>query len=107
MDLKRQEAESRDRDHDILTIPERITKAESRRGESKRELARLAKMLAVQKPPAVKIAPLTEEQKSVKAVKRAKDSVAVTPKAKKTTKTKKAKTYKPSDDSLASHESFA
>lgn len=41
---KRQEAESRQREHDTLTLNEKIEKARSRRGESKREIARLMKM---------------------------------------------------------------
>lgn len=41
---KRQEAQSRKREHDTLTLNEKIEKARSRRGESKREIARLMKM---------------------------------------------------------------
>lgn len=41
---KRQEAEARKREHDTLTLNEKIDKARSRRGESKREIARLMKM---------------------------------------------------------------
>lgn len=41
---KRQEAEARQQEHDTLTLNEKIEKARSRRGESKRELARLMKL---------------------------------------------------------------
>ena len=41
---KRQEAEARKREHDTLTLNEKIEKARSRRGESKREIARLMKL---------------------------------------------------------------
>lgn len=44
-DKRRQEAEARDREYQKLSIQERITIAETRRGLSKRELARLAKLL--------------------------------------------------------------
>ena len=72
--VRRQEAAERDAIYAGLSIQARIVKAKSRRGESKRELARLEKLLMVQKAPAVKQTPLTPEQKSAKAVKRAKDS---------------------------------
>ena len=44
-------------------------------GESKREMARLNALLAKEKAPASKSASLTDTQKSIKAVKRAKDAV--------------------------------
>lgn len=75
VDKRRQEADARERVYDGLTIPAKIALAKSRRGESKREIAKLEKALALEKAPAVKPAPLTEAQKSAKAVKRAKDSV--------------------------------
>jgi hypothetical protein len=43
---KRQEAADRQREHDSLTINEKIEKLRSRRGDSKRELARLMKLAA-------------------------------------------------------------
>lgn len=45
-DKKRQEANTRQRHYEGLTIPARISLAKSRRGESKREIARLEKLLA-------------------------------------------------------------
>lgn len=57
---KRQEAEARQREHNSLTINEKIEKARSRRGESKREIARLTKLAeatgvkVTPPPPAVK-----------------------------------------------------
>lgn len=42
---KRQEAEARQREHDTLTLHAKIEKARSRRGESKREIARPTKMV--------------------------------------------------------------
>lgn len=42
---KQNEAITRQVEHDSLTIPERIEKAKSRRGESKREIARLTEVL--------------------------------------------------------------
>ena len=41
---KRSEAEARQREHYTLSLSEKIEKARSRRGESKRELARLMQM---------------------------------------------------------------
>lgn len=41
---KRQEADARQLEHDSLTLNEKIEKARSRRGESKREIANLMKM---------------------------------------------------------------
>lgn len=65
--------------YEALTVRERIAvvnkRIKSLGGESKRELARLNALLAKEKALAVKPAPLTEEQKSAKAVKRAKASV--------------------------------
>jgi len=69
-DKRRQEAEARQRTYEGLTIKARIALAKSRPGESKRELARLEKLLATQKAPATKTPPLTEAQKTVKTVKR-------------------------------------
>jgi hypothetical protein len=66
--------------YEALTVKERIAEVNARiavkGGESKRELARLNALLAKEKAPAVKQAPLTEAQKSVKAVKRAKAAVS-------------------------------
>ena len=71
------DAIKRDGAYQSLSVKDRITRAQSRPGESKREIARLQKQLAAAKVPAVaKIEPLTEAQKTVKAVKRAKSAVA-------------------------------
>lgn len=43
---KRQESDARQREHDSLALNEKIEKARSRRGESKRELARLMQLAA-------------------------------------------------------------
>jgi hypothetical protein len=66
---KRDEAEARQAAYAKLPIAEKMKHA------GKKELAKLEKRLATQTPPAVKIAPMTEEQKAVKAVKRAKNAV--------------------------------
>jgi hypothetical protein len=47
---KRDEADERMFEHNSMTLEEKIAKAKSRRGESKRELARLNKQLA-ERPP--------------------------------------------------------
>jgi hypothetical protein len=44
---KRQEADSRQQEHNTLTLNEKIDKVRSRRGNSKRELARLLKEAVV------------------------------------------------------------
>jgi len=67
---RRNEAEKRQAIYDGLSIQARIAVARGRRGDSKREIARLEKRLAAQKAPAPKQAPLTPEQKAVKTVKR-------------------------------------
>ena len=77
------EALERDERHLALSLGNRIQKAQSRRGESKKEIARLTKLMATQKAPAVKAQPLTEEQKNAKEVQRAQDVVAVAAKPKK------------------------
>jgi hypothetical protein len=59
------QAEERDAKHQSLTLQQRLEKAQGRRGESKREVGRITKLLAVQKTPAVKPQPLTEEQKPI------------------------------------------
>ena len=82
-DKRRQEAEDRDFEHSKLTPTQKIAKAKSRRGESKREIARLNKGLEWEKAQKITAAakakeahpaPLTEAQKGAKAVKRAKDA---------------------------------
>lgn len=75
-DKRRQEADARERVYDGFTIVQKLALVKSRGGESKREVARLNAHLATEKTPAVKQSPLTEGQKSAKAVKRAKDSAA-------------------------------
>ncbi len=49
IDKRRQEADARERVYDGLTIPAKIALAKSRRGESKREIAKLEKALAAGK----------------------------------------------------------
>jgi len=76
-DKRRQEAEARQRTYDGLSIKARIALIKSRPGESKRETARINKGLEWAKAQAVtaaqaKKAPMTEAEKSAKAVKRAK-----------------------------------
>jgi len=72
-------ADIRNGEYEALTVKERIALVNKRiaslGGESKRELARLNALLAKEKAPAVKPAPLTEAQKSAKSIKRAQDSV--------------------------------
>lgn len=72
-------ADERNGAYEALTVKERIAVVNKRitllGGESKRELARLKKLAAAEKAPAVKQTPLTEVQKSVKAVKRAKSAI--------------------------------
>lgn len=74
-DRKRSEAEVRQEEYNSLTVKERIKRAKSRRGESKKELARLEKLLTVQKAEVKK----EEEKKPVvvkakKAVRKPKSS---------------------------------
>ena len=64
------EAELRQEKYDALTTVEKQCLCRTRPGDSKREMARLAARLKAEKAPAVKQAPLTEAQKSSKAVKR-------------------------------------
>lgn len=64
---RRDEAQERDAKYAALSIPARIALAKNRRGESKRELARLEKLLAVAPKPAPKpvpapVAPKTEDK---------------------------------------------
>lgn len=102
---KNKEADIRQSKHDALTIAQKLAKAKARvakgLGNCTREIARLEKQLKdaewqkAQKVTAAKTAPLTDEQKSAKAVKRAKDAA------------KHAKGYKPSDESIEAHASFA
>ena len=72
---KRQEAAARDREYQALSTKAKLAQLPLG-GESKREIARLTARLKTEKTPATKTAPLTEAQKSVKAVKRAKASIA-------------------------------
>jgi len=67
-DKRRQEAAARQRHYESLTIAQRIALAKSRPGENKRELARLAKLEAIQVT-TPKPAPLTSAQKGAKLVK--------------------------------------
>ena len=72
-------ADIRNGAYEALSVRDRIDEVNKRiafkGGESKRELARLNALLAKEKAPQVKPAPLTETQKSTKAVKRAKSAV--------------------------------
>ena len=72
-------ADERNGAYEALTVKERIAvvnkRIKSLGGESKRELTRLNALLAKEKAPQVKPAPLTEAQKSTKAVGRAKAAV--------------------------------
>lgn len=76
---KRAEAEERQSRYDALSLKDRIKLAESRDGESKREITRLKAKLEKEKEKAPQVKPqaLTETQKSVKAVKRAQDAAAM------------------------------
>ena len=68
-DKRRAQAEARDDRHASLSIQEKIKKAKSRRGGSKRELARLETRLAESKKPAVVVAPVVDTVvKTVKKV---------------------------------------
>jgi len=82
-DWKRKHAEERQADYKALSIEDRIHQAEGRRGNSKRELARLNALLAKATPAAVKQKPLTSEAKGAKVVKRAKAAVDALPVSKK------------------------
>ena len=66
---KREEAADRQSKYSKLSFEQRLKLARSRRGESKREVARIEKQMKEQKAPAPKTAPLTEEQKTAKVVK--------------------------------------
>ena len=76
-DRKRHEAYARQDAYDLLTIEEKMKHA------GKKELAKLQKRLAAHTAPVAKVAPLTEAQKTAKAVKRAQDAVAALPMPKK------------------------
>jgi hypothetical protein len=71
---RQQEADDRQFKYDGLTTAQKL-KGLGPTG-SNRQRKRLEALLALEKAPAVKQAPLTDEQKSAKAVKRAKDAVA-------------------------------
>jgi len=81
LDKRRDEAEDRQARYDRLSTTDKVKLAKSRRGESKRELARLEARLATEKAP--KPAPPTKEQKearkSVKAIKTAKAAASSVP----------------------------
>jgi hypothetical protein len=48
-DQKRIDAEIRDREYQSLSVADRLKRAKSRRGESKREIKRLTKLASVKK----------------------------------------------------------
>ena len=81
---RREQAEDRQFEYNELSLADKLAKAQSRRGESKREIARLTKLM--QGPPAkvvvAKVAPMTSEQKGAKVVQRAQDAVAAMPSTK-------------------------
>lgn len=49
-DKRSQEADARNRDYKSLSVTERLNRAKSRRGQSKKEIARLTALLPVAKP---------------------------------------------------------
>lgn len=66
-DKRRQDAEARQRDHDSLSKKDKIAKAKSRRGESKKEIARLTKGLEWDKAQKVtKAASVVKTEKPLK-----------------------------------------
>lgn len=83
-DKRRQQAEDRQFKYDGLTLNQKLARAKARVAEGfgncAREIARLEKQLKdaewqkAQKVTAAKQAPMTDEQKAVKAVKRSKDA---------------------------------
>ena len=73
-DARRVAAEKREDRYDRLGLTDKIKLVKSRRGESKRELARLEARMATQKTAPAKTPPATEGQKAVKAVSRAKSA---------------------------------
>ena len=77
--LRAKQADERNGAYEALSVKERIALVNTRMaitgGESKREMARLNALLAKEKAPAAKTPPMTETQKAVKAVKRAKAAV--------------------------------
>lgn len=75
--LKRRQAEDRQFKYDTLSTADKL-KGLGPTG-SNRQRKRLEALLAKEKAAQVKPAPLTDAQKSAKAVKRAKDAVAAVP----------------------------
>jgi hypothetical protein len=78
---KRNEAYDRNEKYEEMTLREKLNYVRSL-GGCKRQLARLEKLLATEKSPAVKPAPLTEAQRSEKVVKRSEDAVKAAVKSK-------------------------
>jgi hypothetical protein len=80
-DRKRKEAYARQDAYDRLTFTQQLASCVP--GGSKRQRARIEAQMAAATKPSVKIAPLTDAQKSAKIAKRAKDAVAALPVTKK------------------------
>ena len=81
---KRAEAFARQDKYDRLTLTQQLESCVP--GGSKRQRARIEAEMAKATAPAAKPAPLTEAQKSAKAIKRAQDAVAALPVTKKSKK---------------------
>ena len=80
-DQKRREPLDRQAEHDSLTVQEKIAKAQSRRGASKKEIARLQKQLEQQpvtKVEAKKLPSVELKDAKAKVVKSAKASAKAT-----------------------------
>jgi hypothetical protein len=73
-DRKRQQAEDRQADYDALSTKAKLASIPV--GGGNRQRKRLEALLATEKAPAVKAAPLTSEQKGDKIVKQAKAAAA-------------------------------
>ena len=76
-DLRRRQAEDRNFKYECLSTADKL-KGLGATG-STRQRARLTALLAKEKAPAVKAAPLTSEQKGAKVVQRAQNAVAALP----------------------------
>ena len=87
---KQEEAMVRQEKYDGLTTKEKITLAQHRRGENRRELTRLTKQLALEKTPTPKTPPLTVEQKAAKVIELTKNAVENDPGTKRKSRSKKS-----------------
>jgi len=84
VDRKRNEAYARQDKYDRLTLTQQLESCVP--DGSKRQRARIEKQMNAVTEPAAKTPPLTDAQKSAKAVKRAQDAVAALPVTKKSKK---------------------